>query len=271
MSWQVTLLDLNGSFIWLNKGEINTSTQTAASNRVIFALPWITRLLCGSTCDTRIKLALGSRLRTVFFQSASPKMWMRKDLKLIIKYVSPLWLLTFWTACSVSGPLRCISHFHPLRPSSDWNTHTATTRGESRWLLTTQLPTCTVPSLSSSFILGASSPLRIAVKSLREKSWRSSVRWPGSVSNRSSTLWIKKKNKSIAIAKIQVSERIHDFWIIRRAKDTRRDLTLSQNGRSWRGFSCGTVAPVKPWQNTKQTQLCSLKHVAKNRRTSFTS
>lgn len=45
-----------------------------------------------------------------------------------------------------------------------------------------------VPSLSSSFIRGARSPLRTAVRSLREKRWRSSVRWPGRVSNRSSTL-----------------------------------------------------------------------------------
>ena len=45
-----------------------------------------------------------------------------------------------------------------------------------------------VPSLSSSFIRGARSPLRTAVRSLREKRWRSSVRWPGRLSNWSSTL-----------------------------------------------------------------------------------
>lgn len=94
--------------------------------------------------------------------------------------------------------------------------------GESRWILTTQLPTCTVPSLSSSFILGASSPLRTAVKSLREKSWRSSVRWPGSVSNRSSTLSMKK-NCNCKDTGLWANEW---FWMSWRAKDTRRDLTL---------------------------------------------
>lgn len=55
-------------------------------------------------------------------------------------------------------------------------------------LLTMHLSTCAAPALVSSASRGPSSPFLVAVRSLREYRWRSSVRWPGTMSKESKSL-----------------------------------------------------------------------------------
>lgn len=116
--------------------------------------------------------------------------------------------------------------------------------------LTTQPATCMVPSLSSSFNRGASSPLRTAVRSLSEKRWRSSVRWPGTLSNWSRTLRGKRRSKRVMFSSpgaFSIPSRLWLMWTER--------LTLWQSDKSWRDFSCEKVALLKPEEEKKVIQV----------------
>lgn len=113
--------------------------------------------------------------------------------------------------------------------------------------LTTQPATCMVPSFRSSFKRGASSPLRTAVRSLSEKRWRSSVRWPGTPSNWSRTLRGRRRSKRLMFSSpgaFSIPNRLWLMWTER--------LTLWQSDKSWRDFSCEKVAFLKPEEEKKR-------------------
>lgn len=145
--------------------------------------------------------------------------------------------------------------------------------------LTTQPATCMVPSLSSSFNLGARSPLRTALRSLREKRWRSSVRWPGRLSNWSSTLRDTHADThgDVCICR-KYTFCTQRFWNYCETKKRARATSYSLAKRQvLKRFFMWNSCTLKTWEinlvtltyTERNTQTYTLIHVGRNRNARF--